>query len=135
MVNCAQENGFINVFDTHLHRAMLDIQDLCKLIYTIITSNIRLPGVYNVASFNTTVGDIGHYISSVIKVEMKTPESVTKSFYDFKLDTSKVEKVFDFEFQGTLKTIVDSLVQPKTKFEPIENTGNHPRKTSKRWTR
>lgn len=122
MIKSAQENNCINVFDTHLNRAMLDINDLCRLIHTIIVSNLRVPGIFNVSSFNTTVGEIGQYISNALNVEMKTSEtSETKSSYDFRMDTSKVEKYFNFKFQGTLKTIVDSLVEP-TEHTPLTNT-------------
>jgi nucleoside-diphosphate-sugar epimerase len=119
MIKSAQDDKYINVFDENVHRAMLDINDLCRLIHIIINSNLRVPGVYNVSSFNATVGEIGHYISKVLSVDVKTPDNVTKSSYNFRMDTSKVEKVFNFKFQGTLKTIVDSLVDvPKS--NPLE---------------
>jgi len=111
MIKSAQDNKYINVFDENVHRAMLDINDLCRLIHTIINSNHRVPGVYNVSSFNATVGEIGHYISKVLNVDIKTPENLTSSSYNFRMDTSKVEKVFNFKFEGTLKTIVDSLIE------------------------
>lgn len=120
MIKCARDNNYINVFGEHLHRAMLDINDLCRLIHTIIVSNIRVPGIYNVSSFNITVGEIGQYISNVLKVEIKKPESILKSSYNFRMNTSKVEKYFNFEFQGNLQTIVESLIDIQD-IKPIEN--------------
>lgn len=121
MVKSAQENKCINVFDKHLHRAILDINDLCKLIYTIVNSNIRMPGIYNVASFNTTVCEIGQYISSYMNVDMRIiDDGNMKSNYDFLMNTDKVRKTFNFSFQGTIKSIIDSFTI--TKYEPITNT-------------
>lgn len=123
MVKSAQELGYINVFDQHLNRAMLDIHDLCRLIHTIVNSKKRVPGIYNVSSFNTTVGEIGQCISKVLNVDIKTPvviESETKSSYNFRMNTNKIEKVFDFNFQGTLTSIIDSLLPPRV--EPTQNT-------------
>lgn len=119
MVKSAQDNHCIHVRDDHLNRAMLDIKDLCRLVYTIITSDIRMPGVYNVSSFNATVKDMANYISQELNTVILPQSQSVKSCYDFCMDTTRVQKVFNFSFQGSLKTIVDSLAPPKIKLEPL----------------
>lgn len=112
MVNDAIQNKYIRVRDGHIHRAMVDIQDLCRLIHTIIETTNSIPGIYNVASFNTTIQNIANIVSEMMNVDIITDDDgCRKTTYDFSLDITKVKTQFNFEFKGTVQTIIQSLVK------------------------
>lgn len=111
MVNDAIKNKHVRILDGHINRAIVDISDLCKLIHVIIDTPESTPGIYNVASFNTTIQNIANVVSELMNVDIvNTDDECRKTMYDFSLDTTKVKTYFNFEFQGTIQTIVKSLV-------------------------
>jgi hypothetical protein len=44
-------------------------------------------GIYNIASFNSTVGELGRYVSRIFKAELtEKPAIANGKEYDFRLD-------------------------------------------------
>ena len=111
MYNSAVTNKQIVVTNKHIGRALLGIEDLCRAVIRCIERPV--PGIYNLASFNTTVEEIANAVSEKLGVPV-IDKGNTGNQYDFGLDTSLFQKTFDFTFQETPATIVDSLIK---KFE------------------
>jgi UDP-glucose 4-epimerase len=110
MFDSAKRNKQIIVTNKHISRALLGIEDLCRAIEACIcTQHSTFSGIYNLASFNTTVGEISQIVSRELDVEIED-RGVTDGAYDFGLDCSKFEKRFSFKFLETPYTIVQSLV-------------------------
>lgn len=98
--------GKINITNGHINRALLGIEDLCRAV----TQCIEQPtaGIYNLASFNTTVAEIAQAVSD--KLDVPVVDHGTKpGGYDFGLDTTLFEKTYNFTFTETPATIIDSL--------------------------
>ena len=108
MYHSVQMGTGIQVMNRHISRAMLGIEDLCRAVLRCIEKPV--PGIYNLASFNSTVGEIAQDVSAKLGVAI-IDKGATKNAYDFALDTSLFEQTFDFTFTETPATIVDSLIE------------------------
>jgi hypothetical protein len=94
---------------------MLGIEDLCRAIEHCIDAPV--PGIYNLSSFNSTVGEIATAVSKKLGAEI-VDKGNTANAYDFALDTTLFEQTYDFTFRETPATIVDSLIQNYTQATP-----------------
>lgn len=108
MYDTAVHRGSISVTNKHINRALLGINDLCCAIETIIRN--PKPGIYNLASFNTTVSNIATTVAEKLDVKL-IDQGTTLNAYDFGLDCGLFERKFNFTFKDTPATIVDSLVK------------------------
>lgn len=128
----AKKNGKIFVSNNNVNRPILGVSDLSRAILSIIQNGRKeLSGVYNLNSFNATVGEIANKVSKIWNVPCedldttKTTQIVnfklqTKS-YDFKIHSTKFINAFNFEFMDTLDSITQELVD---KWDQIEHHQN-----------
>jgi UDP-glucose 4-epimerase len=107
MYDHARTHKEIKVTNKHINRALLGINDLCRAVETIIER--PKSGIYNLASFNTTVEKIATSVAARLDVKLIN-QGTTPKAYDFGLDCSLFERKFNFKFTDTPATIVDSLV-------------------------
>lgn len=113
----AKNDNHIKLYIKDIMRPILGITDLCEAVTTIIDNNEDLRGIYNLASFNMTSGDIAYKVGEILnvdvrEVEIDTPMTniklQTKS-YDFKIDTNKFQNNFNFTFKDTIESIINSF--------------------------
>lgn len=99
-----------------VYRGILGINDLVRAISAIIESEDNKSGIYNLSSFNVSVGEVANKVSKVIECNIisKNTDYIT---YDFKMDASKFSKVFNFSFEETLDSIIEDLY---SKFDMCE---------------
>jgi len=115
MYHSVQLGTGIQVMNPHISRAMLGIEDLCRAIGRCIDAPV--PGIYNLSSFNSTVGEIANAVSKKLGAKI-VDKGNTANAYDFALDTTLFEQTYDFTFEETPATIVDSLIQNYTQATP-----------------
>ena len=108
MYHSVQNGTGIQVSNKQISRAMLGIEDLCRAVERCIEQPV--PGIYNLSSFNATVGEIAEAVSRKLGAEI-VDKGNTANAYDFALDTRLFEQTFDFTFTATPATIVDSLIE------------------------
>ena len=108
MTFSALKTNQVNVFNGQVYRPVLCINDLCRGIEAIIDSNEDKKGVYNLASFNENVANIGKKVADFTDSEFVDKG---KTFtYDFKISSNKFIDTFNFHFDGDIENIVKSLV-------------------------
>ena len=115
MYYSVQNGTGIQVTNPHISRAMLGIEDLCRAVERCIEQPV--PGIYNLSSFNSTVGEIAKAVSAKLGADI-IDRGTTNNAYDFALDTTSFEQTFDFTFQATPATIVDSLLESYEQARP-----------------
>jgi nucleoside-diphosphate-sugar epimerase len=108
MYHSVQSGRGIQVMNRQISRAMLGIEDLGRAVLRCIERPV--PGIYNLASFNNTVGEIAQAVSQKLGVAI-IDKGATANAYDFAIDTTLFEQTFDFTFKETPATIVDSLIE------------------------
>lgn len=118
MINSMTMNALlhkeVNVFNAHAHRPILSINDLCRAVTTIVDSKEDKRGVYNLASVNHNIGEIGKMVAEYMGVVLNDKGS--NYTYDFTISSDKFIDAFNFEFKDSVKTIVaDILNKPHNK--------------------
>jgi nucleoside-diphosphate-sugar epimerase len=108
MYHSVQNDRGIQVSNSHISRALLGIEDLCRAIERCIEQPV--PGIYNLSSFNATVGEIAEAVSRKLGAEI-VDKGNTANAYDFALDTGLFERTFDFTFTETPDTILNGLIE------------------------
>ena len=107
MIKSFKNSGEINIANKEFFRPILWINDLVEAISLILDSKVN-SGIYNLASFNTSIGELANEISSITNAKINDVGS--SKTYNFMMKTKKFESEFDFRFQGSVFKIVDSLL-------------------------
>jgi nucleoside-diphosphate-sugar epimerase len=118
MFSSAINNGFINVSNPSLKRPILDIRDLCKAVVKIIENGtFENRGIYNLASFNSSVETIARKVSESTGAIINTIDEDKKpsKTYDFAISCEKFIKSFDFQFDSSVESITKDLKENYTK--------------------
>ena len=101
----------VTIANKKINRALLGIEDLCRGVAQCIEHPVA--GIYNMASFNTTV----EYIATTVAEKLSVPiidNGDIANVYDFGLDTTLFQQTFSFTFIETPATILDSLIEKYT---------------------
>lgn len=125
-------NGHIDLYIKETVRPILGIKDLFKSVIKIIEEEKDLRGIYNLASFNSTSGEIAYKVSEIIDkpvLEKLPPNQIinnklqTKN-YNFSINSNKFKREFNFEFKESIETITNSIVNnfEKIIFTKRDNT-------------
>lgn len=111
MLYSLQCKGYIQVSNEYAFRPILGFGDLIRVIVVILESGcISKSGVYNIASFNSSIIDVAKGITSIDKIKYVNQDHFGKEMYDFSIDTSKFKRVFNFTFNDTLSTITQDYL-------------------------
>ncbi len=108
MVISAQKNQVVKIGQQHVNRPILGMSDLCRVIQTIIDGPNK-PGIYNIGSFNSTVGEVGRRVAAAMDVPTEELKFDSPA-YDFSISTEKFENAYDFKFNDTVESIVRNIV-------------------------
>ena len=127
MTNTAMTKGEIHVFNADTKRSILGISDLVKAIEKIIDTKESYPGIYNLASFTSTSGEIAEAVGLVNEVpvinkdepSVITNEKLEKKTYNFGVTTQKFQDTFDFQFEATVESISQDM---KDQYEDCTKT-------------
>jgi UDP-glucose 4-epimerase len=87
-------------------RSILGINDLVSAVSQILSEKPN-PGVYNVASFSSTIEDIGTQIGLLLSVPLQINEGT--GTYNFRISTHKLESI-GWKATETLDSIVNKIV-------------------------
>ena len=114
MVYNAIQNGNIYISNKEINRPILALSDLGRAIETIIKHYIIQPGLYNLASFNSTVEEISTVVSNKTGVPV-IDNGNTSNVYNFSIDTTKFKTKYQFEFKENVESVVDDVIRCYTK--------------------
>lgn len=110
MVEDAKEYGVITIKNGDLTRPLLGMQDLCRAIVRVAENPADLRGIYNLCSLNGHT--VREYAEAVVnKFGGKVRDLGNEPHYVYGADTTKFEKTYNFKFEETLDSILDSLKQ------------------------
>jgi nucleoside-diphosphate-sugar epimerase len=109
MVKSAVETNTVKVKNIQIRRAILGIGDVTRALNMLVDTDV-VPGQYNLASFNSTVGAIANTVASATNstiVELPNDSLA----YDFELSTEKFCNATGFEFKDTIDSLITGLLQ------------------------
>jgi len=110
MVEDAREKGVVTIKNAHLTRPLLGINDLCRGVKAIVDSKEDKRGIYNFCSFNgVTVGEYAQRVAE--KFGAVVINQGNEPHYVYGADTTKFEDAYNFVFQDSVDSILESLEQ------------------------
>jgi len=134
MIYNSKINNKIITANNDINRPILGINDLCRAIIRIIyNGKYELRGIYNLNSFNAKIGEITQKISDItnitcenININKNTNTDIINfklqtNTYNFKINSNKFIKNFNFIFKDTITSIANDLIE---KWDLIENLDN-----------
>jgi len=125
MFKTALEKGFINVNNPAIWRPILSIKDAATAYIRAIEANETISGVFNVASGNYTVGEIGDLVKSGIgkhlNKDVKLNIKHIQDYRNYKVSIDKARKVLSFHPKYDVEDIIKDLVENLDKFKDFDN--------------
>jgi nucleoside-diphosphate-sugar epimerase len=125
MFKNALKDKLITVNNPSIWRPILAIEDAATAYIRAIEANYKLSGIFNVASGNYTVGEIGDLVRQAVEERLGLRVSLNikhiQDFRNYKVDTQKASNVLSFHAGGDVKSIVGTLVDNMDKFKDWDN--------------
>lgn len=125
MFKSAMKNRTITVNNPSIWRPILSIEDAATAYIRAIESSYGISGIFNLASGNYTVGEVGDLIKCALEerldLHVKLCIKHIEDFRNYKVKTEKAANVLSFHPSGSVKSIVDNLIDNMDKFEDWDN--------------
>lgn len=86
----AIKKGKLSVFGGEQWRPFIHVKDVGQAIADSVTENTV--GIYNLASFNTTIKELGNKIGTITKCKIETVEQKFQDNRNYKVNTTKAKK-------------------------------------------
>jgi nucleoside-diphosphate-sugar epimerase len=129
IINTMFKNGIrnreITVNNPSIWRPILSIEDACNAYIRSIEASDKLSGIFNVASGNYTVGEVGDLVKMAIEEQLGISVRLTihhkKDFRNYKVSIEKAENTLSFHPNHNVKGIVKNLIDHMDKFQDWDN--------------
>lgn len=123
----AMTEGRITVDNPEIWRPILAISDAVMAYLKALDAPQGTTGVFNVSSFNTTVGEIAEKVREHVKrIHKKDVDMVinqVKNFRNYRVSTEKAKRVLGADFKGSIDSIlreIDARAGPNVDFNRDE---------------
>ena len=125
MFKTAVTEKVIQVHNPAIWRPILSIKDAATAYIRAVEANAEISGVFNVASGNYTVGEIGDLVKIGVKryldLEVRLDIKHVQDYRNYKVSIEKAKKVLSFHPKYAIDTIVEDLVNNMDKFSDFNN--------------
>jgi nucleoside-diphosphate-sugar epimerase len=125
MFKFAINEGVITVNNPAIWRPILAIKDAATAYIRAIESNGDISGIFNVASGNYTVGEIGDLVKSGVKkyldLDIRLDIKHIQDYRNYKVSIEKARKVLSFHPKNDVESIIEDLVENRDKFQDFSN--------------
>ena len=125
MFKCAIQDGVITVNNPSIWRPILDIRDAASAYVRAIEANEMISGVFNVASGNYTVGEVGDYVQEglirYLDIHPKLDIKRIEDFRNYKISIKKAQEVLGFNPMYSVGDTIKNLVDNLAKFQDFDN--------------
>ena len=115
----------ITVNNPSIWRPVLGIQDAASAYICAIEANGDISGIFNIASGNYTVGEIGDLVKNGIrehlKIDVRLAINHIQDYRNYKVSIDKARKVLSFHPKQDVESIVKDLVANLDKFKDFDN--------------
>lgn len=125
MFKAAMKDRTITVNNPSIWRPILSIDDAATAYIRAIEANQQISGIFNIASGNYTVGEVGDLVKSAVEERSSVRVNLNikhiQDFRNYKVSTEKAANVLSFHPQGDVKSIVYNLLDNMSKFQDWDN--------------
>jgi nucleoside-diphosphate-sugar epimerase len=125
MFKTAMKNRIITVNNPSIWRPILSIEDAATAYIRAVEANYGISGIFNIASGNYTVGEIGDLVRAAVEERLSLRINLCikhlEDFRNYKVTTEKAQNVLSFHPVGDVKSIVGNLIDHMDKYEGWDN--------------
>jgi nucleoside-diphosphate-sugar epimerase len=125
MFRNAMKERVINVNNPSIWRPLLSIEDAATAYIRAVEANPRLSGIFNIASGNYTVGEVGDLVRTTIEKRLGIPVKVQikhiQDFRNYKVATDKAKNVLSFHAKDDVIAITSNLMDNMEKYKDWDN--------------
>jgi nucleoside-diphosphate-sugar epimerase len=115
----------ITVNNPAIWRPILSVQDAASAYIRSVEAHESISGIFNVASGNYTVGELGDIVQQKIKEHLKIDIRLNvrhiTDYRNYKVSIAKAEKVLSYKPRHDVESIVDELVEHQDSFQDFDN--------------
>jgi nucleoside-diphosphate-sugar epimerase len=125
MFKTALRDNTITINNPSIWRPILSIEDAATAYIRAIEANYKISGIFNVASGNYTVGEIGDLVKKAVEERLQKRINLCikhiQDFRNYKVSIERAKNVLSFHPGGDVKSIVMNLVDNMEKFQDWDN--------------
>lgn len=125
MVKTAVRDGEIVVNNPSIWRPILSVEDAASAYIRAIEAGDQLSGIFNIASGNYTVGEVGDLVKAAVEEELGISVRLTihhkQDFRNYKVSIEKAKNVLSFHPTHDVKAIVRNLIANLDRFRDWDN--------------
>ncbi len=125
MYKCGMVDGEITINNPSIWRPILSIRDAVNAYIRSIEASESISGIFNVASGNYTVGEIGDMVKetmeSALNIRLKLNIKNISDFRNYKVSYEKAKNILSFKPNHDIASIVNHLVENRDKFSDFDN--------------
>ena len=127
MFKHAMLKGEITVNNPAIWRPILSIHDAVMAYIRAIEADKSISGIFNIASGNFTVGEVGDLVRTVIEQRMQKKIKLTikhiEDYRNYKVSFEKARNVLSIKPRHDIDAIVGDLIDNFENFKDLENPG------------
>jgi nucleoside-diphosphate-sugar epimerase len=125
MFKSAVRDHTITINNPSIWRPILSIEDAATAYVRAIEADYKLSGIFNIASGNYTVGEVGDLVKATVEERLGFRVNLNikhnQDFRNYKVSTEKANNVLSFHSNGDVKSIVVDLIAHMQKFQDWDN--------------
>ena len=125
MFKDAVSKGEITVNNPAIWRPIISTEDATNAYVRAIEASERLSGIFNVASGNYTVGEVGDLVKSTVEEHLGIKVGLNildrRDYRNYKVSIQKAENVLSFHPHHDVKRIVRNLIENMDNFKDWNN--------------
>jgi len=126
MFRTALHEGLITIKNPSIWRPILAIEDAISAYVRVIEAHESISGIFNIASGNYTVGEVGDSVKAEIELQLEIKINLVihhlQDFRNYKVSTEKAKNVLSFHPQNDIRGIVRQLIKEMDKFSDWDNS-------------
>jgi nucleoside-diphosphate-sugar epimerase len=129
MFKSAMRDGVITINNPSIWRPILATEDAVSAYIRVIEAHESISGIFNIASGNYTVGEVGDLVKSEIEEQVGTKINLVirhlQDLRNYKVNFEKAKNVLSFHPQHDIRAIVRQLLKNVDKFSDWDNPMYH----------
>ena len=115
----------ITLSNHRIWRPILALPDLCKGYEAAIKSDISVNGIFNIAPFNNTVGELANAVVEIAEkkfdIKINIVDRNIQDYRNYKVSWQKAQDVLGYKPDQTLPDIVNELVNNLESFKDFKD--------------
>lgn len=125
MFKTAMKNRVININNPSIWRPILSIEDAATAYIRAVEANPTISGIFNVASGNYTVGEVGDLVKEAVEQRLSIRVNLCikhlDDFRNYKVSVQKASNVLSFHPTADVKSIIVGLIDNMDRYKGWDN--------------